>query len=415
MRLQGESKRKALKIAGDSVWSIAGLVLMNVVAQFVIYPIWNRELGNEIYGQILYLLSGMNILAVSFGMACNYARMKLSVDHPTHNRMYLVLLSGASVAAVPYILLYAYISGSAGFFSTTEMALLAVLTVVTMWRYYADVEYRLNLNYRQFFVYYLVISIGYGIGGILFRVTGLWPLGLLVGEAAGLVMVAIRGRVLRPEPKGTVREDRRLIIRTVAVLLATDIISNLVFNGDRVLLNLLIGGTAVTIYYQASLLGKTMALITTPLNSVLIGYLAKSKAEFSFRMMNIVSLLAAGTFILFTGAITLASHVLIQILYPQNYELVRGYFLVANAAQVAYFIANVAITILLRYCKMRYQLYVNVIYAVLFVALCIPAAVLWGLDGFCWALLIVCVMRVVVPLFLGYRHLMLERRKADEH
>ena len=403
--MKAENKRKhiILKIAGDSIWSIAGLVLMNVVAQFVIYPIWNQRLGNETYGQILYLISGMNIWAVSFGVACNYARMKASVDHPTYNRTYLKLLLVASVIAVPYILIYSYLSK--GYcFSSLETGLLILLTITTMWRYYADVEYRLSLNYRQFFMYYLMISIGYGIGTLLFLVTNLWPLSLLVGEMFGLLLVAFKGHVLRVEPKGTIREDSSTIIRMVMVLLATDLISNLIFNGDRVLLNLLNGGVAVTIYYQASLMGKTMTLITTPMNSVLIGYLAKTKAEMTIKAMNIISLLTIGLFILCSLACFFVSHIIIQILYPQNYALVNAYFLIANASQVAYFLSGVISTILLRYCKMRYQLYINLVYAMMFAGACIPAAVLWGLDGFCYALLGVCLLRVCYVLFLGYRY-----------
>ena len=57
----------------DSVWTISGLMLMNVVAQFIVYPAWNRQLGSDGYGNILYLLSLMNIIAISVGSACNYA------------------------------------------------------------------------------------------------------------------------------------------------------------------------------------------------------------------------------------------------------------------------------------------------------------------------------------------------------
>ena len=407
-----EKTGKIKRILGDSIWSIAGLVLMNVVAQFGIYPLWNKQLGNELYGRILYLISGMNIFAVSFGIACNYARMKSSIESPTFNRTYLKLLAVASLVAVPYILVYAGFSGSGEFFNG-ETALLILLTIVTMWRYYADVEYRLSLDYRQFFIYYLVISVGYGIGALLFLATGLWPLTLLVGEVFGLLLVWFKGHVLRPESRNMVTEDRRLIVRLVMILFLTELISNLIFNGDRVLLNLMIDGVAVTIYYQASLLGKTMSLITTPLNSVLIGYLARSKIELSMKLMNLVTLLTVGIFVVLSFACSLASHVLIRLLYPQNYDLVKGFFLIANAAQVAYFLANVLLTLLLRFCKTRYQLYVNLVYAGLFVGLCIPATVKWGLNGFCSALLVVCILRVCFIIFLGYRSIM-QRRNSDE-
>ena len=189
----------------------------------------------------------------------------------------------------------------------------------------------------------------------------------------------------------------------VLTLLVTEVINNLIFNGDRVLLNLALDGTAVSLYYQASLLGKTMALVATPLNSVLIGYLARYRGGLDRKLMGITAGGSLGLLLLATAGCTLASHILIRLLYAQNYELVRGYFWVANAAQAAYFLSNIAATVLLRYCRIRYQLYINIVYAAGFCALCIPAALAAGLDGFCGALLAVCLIRLGTVLALGYR------------
>ena len=396
---QGKIVRKLLS---DSAWSIAGLVLMNVVAQFVLYPEWNRELGNERYGQILYLISGMNVLAISLGMSCSYARMKASADGTTYNGIYHRILLIGTLIAVPYIGIYYFFTGG-GTPTVTEGILLLLLTVVTMWRYYADVEYRLTLNYRGCFFYYLTISVGYGAGILLFRATGLWPLALLPGEIAGVAVVWLRGGVLKRDGVRETREREKFIIAAVMTLLATELLSNLISNGDRMLLNAAIGGVAVTIYYQASLLGKTMTLITTPMNSVLIAHLARYKKGFTPKVMHIVAGTAAGVLLAATAGCTLASHILIRLLYPQNYDLVRGYFWVANMAQVAYFTGGVAATVLLRFCRIRYQLYMNMVYAGLFLCLCVPGALLGGLDGFCWAQLGASALRLGYILFLGYR------------
>ena len=52
------------KILSDSIWSVAGLVLMNVALQFAVYPFWERRAGEAALGNILYLISLMNIFAV---------------------------------------------------------------------------------------------------------------------------------------------------------------------------------------------------------------------------------------------------------------------------------------------------------------------------------------------------------------
>ena len=202
------------------------------------------------------------------------------------------------------------------------------------------------------------------------------------------------------------------IFKVVIVLIITDIISNIVFNGDRLVLKIFIDGTAVTVYYIASLLGKTVSLISTPLNSVIIGYLAKYKGNLNLKFMNLVTVFSLAAVVIGTLLCTIASHILIYILYPQNYHEVKQFFIIANMAQVFYFVTNVITVILLRFSKARYQLYINVVYAAAFCAICIPVTLyLADMWAFCIALLVVCILRMAVSLFLGYKDALAQSQK----
>ena len=82
--------------------------------------------------------------------------------------------------------------------SITNMAMAAgvfIMFMLTVFRYYGDVEYRLNLNYRRYFIYYLLIGIGYLAGFGIYYVTGQWVWIYLTGEGAALVFVGITGKV----------------------------------------------------------------------------------------------------------------------------------------------------------------------------------------------------------------------------
>lgn len=393
-------KEKLKRLLTDSVWSIAGLMLMNVVAQFLVYPTWNSHLGEERYGTVLYLLSIMNIVAVSMGISCNYTRMRRSADGETRNTPYLLVMLTASVLTVPLVLIARF----AGLLelSTAELLPFILLMALTMWRYYADVEYRLHLNYRGYFLYYLTISVGYGLGILLFIRTRLWPLALLPGEAAGLLLVLLRGRVLRFDGRQSWVELSPTV-KMILILLGSEMLSALIFNGDRVLLNLTVSGAAVTAYYLASLLGKTVSLISTPLNSVVIGHLARYQGRFTFRMMHMALLAALTATALGTAACTVASHILIRLLYPDNYEAVRGMFVIANLAQVCYFVTNMLIVMLLRFAKPRCPAIVNGAYTVAFCVICIPMTLWRGLDGLCLGLLLTSLTRMLTALTLGYQ------------
>lgn len=390
---------KLRSFLNDSFLSIAGLVIMNMAAQFAVYPAWNRYLGAEINGEILYLISILNIYAISVGSACNYARMTREAVHKQENSDYLLYMAMATVAAVGLSPIVPYLTSMP--MDGVDVALFGLLCVLTMWRYYADVEYRLTLNYRGCFLYYLIIGIGYLVGIALFRMTGRWALALIPGEAAGIVLVLLRGKVLRGGLKPTA--EFRAALSLTMMLAGTNILSNVIFNGDRLLLNVMVDGVAVTTYYLASLLGKTMSLITTPLNSVIMGYLARYDGNLERRLMHVITGISAIACILATAACTVASHILVPLLYPAEYELVKKYFIIANLAQVMYFLGNVITVVLLRFSKARYQVYINVVYAVAFMAICPAAAYGYGIDGFCWGLMATCALRLGYSVLLGYK------------
>lgn len=382
------------------MWSIAGLVIMNVVAQFAVYPILNNRLGVEEYGDIIYLLSIMNIIAISAGSACNYARMRNSADGETFNIQYIVALIILSIVAVISFILMNLFGITK--LSTLNLFLFILLTILTMWRFYADVEYRLSLNYIGYFLYYLSITVGYIIGIGLFFITNLWQLAFIPGEILGLAMVFFKGKILCIDAK----IDKRMfwdIFKLVSVLFVTDFISSFVFNADRILLKTVMNGTAVAIYYLASLLGKTMSLITTPLNSVMIGYLAKYKGKMDVRFMNICTMASMIAVIFVTFGCTMVSHIILPILYSDQYLATKEYLIIANASQVLYFVANTVTVILLRFSASKYQIYVNLVYAIAFIALCIPAAVFFDMHIFCYALFTTCLLRLIVSLGLGYK------------
>ena len=89
MKLKNKFILNQLKrFMSDSFWSLAALMLMNIVAQFIVYPFWSRKFGDEIYGNIVYIMSLINIFAVSIGIATNYARMAESAKRETVNGDY---------------------------------------------------------------------------------------------------------------------------------------------------------------------------------------------------------------------------------------------------------------------------------------------------------------------------------------
>lgn len=393
-------REKLKSVFSDSLWSIAGLMLMNVVAQFAVYPIWSRQLGETAYGDILYLISLMNILAVSVGSSCNYTRIMATVNGKTSNTPYTMFMLIISILMVPMALLISQFGGVP--MTPLETATFALLMCATMWRYYADVEFRMELNYKGCFFYYAIISFGYGVGICLFVFCHApWPMALLPGELLGIISVLLRGHILPFDGSCTVSQFWK-VARPLLTLLTSEIISTLIFNGDRILLKAILGGATVTTYYLASLLGKTVSLISTPLNSVLAGYLARYHGRLNVRVMTGITIGASVLAGVGTLVCTAASFLLLPVLYPNEVAMASPFFVMANFAQVLYFITNVITVVLLRFSDTKVQVVINVEYGTLFCLLCIPFTLVEGLMGFCIGLLLANLVRFVTAVAFGY-------------
>ncbi|HAS37474.1 MAG TPA: hypothetical protein DCS04_02510 [Ruminococcaceae bacterium] len=279
-----------------------------------------------------------------------------------------------------------------------------LLMCMTVTRYYSEVEYRLHTNYVGLLCYYLIISAGYLVGMIFAKLSGQWALSLLTGELAGFVFVAAKGSIY----KRSVVEKRQTlgdIRRSAGYLMVAQLLVNLIFNSDRIILMAFCESETVTVYYIASAVGKMISFVTGSFNSVIIGYLAKKKETLpskSFLKIFAVSSIAVALAI---GACYVGSIIYTKLLYPADYNAASPFFIVANSAQIFYFVSGMFTTILLRYAKENVQTRINAVYAVVFCITSIPTAYFFGIWGYAIGVLIADLFRYVLAAVLCYRKL----------
>ncbi|MBQ6036851.1 MAG: hypothetical protein IJL43_06005 [Lachnospiraceae bacterium] len=364
-----------------------GLAAMNAVLSLLVYPMIERRLGIELQGKVLFFMSLASLMAGAFGSGANYGRMKVYAEErdTVNGESNLFLLCTAVLTVIVTIAAILIKKDAAG---ATWIGLIAVI-YATIVRTYADVEYRLSLNYKRFAVYYLLIAGGYGIGLLLFFATGRWVLIFLTGELAGLLFVALTGRIFRkPFFERTVRCREHL--QTYSKLSFSYLLSDFVGVSDRLLFPILLvnGDTMTSLYYYASLVGKITSLLSTPINGVLSGYISKREGGIDRRtFLKIIGFLL----LVFAGVTACAvggSYLFVYLFYRDHFEAVRSLFVIANAGQVIFFICNTLMVIVLRYTPERNQLIVNILYIIIFFAVTVPLIIRYGLWGMAWGLLI---------------------------
>ncbi len=392
-QLLGDNREKIKSLC----LNIGGIVLLNVVIQFLAYPYMERQMGSESFGVVLSLLALVSITANTVGIAVNYARLVKEREMESVNGNYnLFLLFGGLVSAGIGIFYLWYLD----LITPLSVLLYSLLILFTTFRFYSDVEFKIKGNSLRYFLFYAVVSLGYIGGLLLYRASGSWFTVILTGELLGIVFALVASGIYRR----AFRPSRAIgtVWKSIIFLLLSGLLENLTLNADRLILLAFEGGEAVTVFYIASLLGKVAALLSTPLNAVIISYLIRYDKDLTPKFWSVFVIGGAVVGALGIGACLLGSYILLPLLYPEAFALAKAHILPAITGQLFYFISNVLLVVLLRFRGEKKQFYMNLAYAVEFFALVFAGTRLFGLVGFVYATLIANVLRFLLICAWGF-------------
>ena len=381
----------------NTIYTIAGALVLNGVLQLLVYPRLNAEMGGEALGSVLYITGLVAILGPSIGQALNTGRLVVRRDYDVSNGDYnttILLFSAIGIAAA---LVYSAL-GSSSIRGAGTFILTAVLLLITIFRYYGDVEYRLSLRYRDYFIYYLLIAVGYAVGYVIYHFGGSWFLIFLIGESAALVYVALKGSIF----KGFFDRSAsfNVVLTKGAILVMSYFVTNTTLNIDRLVLDRTLGGTAVTQYYVVSLIGKTLVLFIAPINTIIISYLTKGNV--SLGRKDFWKYAGAGLVIAlaFFGLCQIGTPLFVRLFYPDLREAVRPLITVVNLSQILSMLSAYLFIIVLTFTSEKWQLGLQIAHLCLLLIL-IVIMMQGSLVKFSWAVLIANAVRIAAVLILG--------------
>ncbi len=387
---------KKTSVLRNICYTVAASLLLNGVLQLFVYPRIHNTYGDAYYGDMLYLLSIISIVAAGFGGAPNYARMVAANFDEQPNGDFNRCLLYSMGLLIPVAVLVTYPFGLA------QTLLMCALTCVTVLRYYGEVNFKLSLNFRRFFLYYVCVVVGYCAGLLLLRLWGMWEIAFLLGETLAVLFAVGFGTTFR-RPLFQTSPQLHANLRTAAVLICSELLCAGALNADRVMIKLMLDAESVSVFYTATLIGKMAAMLTGPLSNVIMGYLARSRDAITPRK-----------FLLFEGIILLcsaigvavccvASGIFVRLLYPDLYDAAKPYFLLGNAAQLLYFANNIGMAVILFFSKGRHQFYINAGYVLLLILLSAILIRTNGLIGMAVGMLLANGMKFLVVALLGAR------------
>lgn len=383
------------KMTLDMILNIIAVSVPIIVLQLVIYPLSAEILGAEKYGLMLTIYSVWIMVSNSLGNVLNNIRL-------IHNEKYeeegikgdfTILLKRWSIIniIVVFVAIIVYYRS----FSILHLILGTIVAFLIMLKAYLEVDFRIKLNYKSIVCNNFLQAIGFSIGCFLLVCTRIWEFIFILGYLFSCIFCIVKTDLLKEERKKT--KYYKNVNKDSNELIIASLIGNMMNYADKLVLYPLMGGHAVAIYYTATILGKIVGMLTSPINSVILSYISKFGASYKNTMYKA---LAAGTGVVVIGYICtmIVGKPVMGVLFPQWVDDVMKYMPITTITVGIMTIIAIIQPFVLKFCEMKWQILIMSCGSGMYF---ISAIVLWkffGLMGFCVGTVIGALVKLIIML-----------------
>ena len=398
------------KVVFDMALNIVATAIPTFVLQLLILPNLAKFMSDDNYGLLVTVLAFLNVMPSTMGNVLNNIRLLYNENYVETNNegdfnILLAILEGVNFLSVTVFLFY--YDSNLTLFTVLMTGITALLWLA---REYFLVAFRLIINYRAILLCNLIMVGGYGIGYLLFLGTKVWQVIYISGLMCSLIYCFIRSRLWK-EPFKITPLFKRTSTQGLLLLIAK-ILNRLLVYADKIIVFPVLGGALVSVYYAATVFGKVVSLMITPVNSVVLTYLAKAKKKTDSMLK---SALLVGIAVCAVGYIVcvLISRPVLSILYPQYVDSAMNYIYLTTGTTVLYALISIVDPFIMKFFDMKWQIAINGGTVVVYLALGISFMIPWGLMGFCVGALLTNVLKLLFMIFIYYRCKALDLEKAE--
>jgi len=387
------------KILFDFFVNILATCIPIFAIQIIILPLINKQTNLIYYGNIITCTSLISTISTPFGIALNNTRLLKNSQYDkneTTGDFNLILIFSSIVNSI-FILVTSFLLVKN--ISLVDVLFIILISILTIFKDYMYVEYRINLNYKSILINNLFMSVGYFVGYLLFLITKVWCLIYFIGYAFSAFHI-IKTTKLYKEPirkTNLYKMTRKMFI----VLLLATFFSNSINYIDKLILNPLLGEAFVAIYFASTIFGKIISQIISPINNVILSYI---NGKDTISKKNILKIFGALFVVGLVGYIigVLISNITLNILYPNIKEQALRYVPIATVSVIVSMIYNVLNTFVLKYKKEVWQIYVSLINLILYFILTLIFYYGFGFFGFYVGVLLSNIFRLIliIAIFL---------------
>ena len=393
----------------DSVKTIIGTLLIALGLQFLAYPIINQRVGNEAFGSILTIYTIITITSVVLGNTLNNIRlinMNLYKSNHYYWKFVLILLISILIESIALIIVFLYFFN----LNTIDIIFLILLNILMCLRIYLNVFFRMTLKYNQILYIALIQFLGLLIGLLLYYLTQNWFVCFITSELFATIytLVKLRGLTIRAYQS----EDNN-VVKDYVMLLSTNSLNNLNLYLDRLILLPIIGGTAVTISFLSTFIGKMLATFLYPINNVVLSHISVNESDNikkQYLKTNLFAIAALCLVMIICYPITI---IIVSLLYNIDSSLYSKFIILGNIGVLFNAVSIMIQTLNTKHASITLQANYMTFHTITFIFITILMTIAFGLNGFFWTTLFSNIIKYVILNIIGLKSKFINKKDVD--
>lgn len=296
----------------DFIYSVLSNVMIMVLMQFLLLPIYSKSHSTIEFGNFILLLTLVNMISPIIGNTLNNIRLINKNKDQIIESEYLFLIFMESVIVMCVTGLYSLVNE----FAFIDIMFSSLWSAFLLIRCYLFVYYRLDFRFKSLFYISLVASAIMIIGGVSMYLlhTSVFVILFLSEFLMSILMIFEYKNVLK---KTNIKMLNKVGFKSYLELLSANSILNLINYSDRILLSIFLGTIYVPLFFIATIIGKISNILINPIVTVLLSYEVDNKQEITTAQVRKTWKLIIFLSIIISIFISVLSWVFIYIFYNE--------------------------------------------------------------------------------------------------
>lgn len=380
----------------DFTLSILASIIGTFVIQMIAYPYLSRIMTSEEYGLLLTIIGIINTVGVSLGNSLNNTRILMQKEYEEneligdYNLLFILsLVIGSVIITIITLVVY------------KEFNVIIIAYIITsallLFRAYHSVSFRIFIDYRKNLMCSIYGAIGCLAGLLITHFTGVWIFTFMLSELFSCIYIIFKAKTVKEGLYKTKLFKKS--INKYSYILSAAILATSMTYMDRFFIFPILGSEKVAIYNVASFLGKTLGIVMIPISGVLLTYYAKESRLTLKKFYSRITIFTIIASVFYISILAIGIPIS-KLLYPTLIEEATPYFVIANLSAIVFILGNTIQPTLLRFCSAKWQPILQSIYLVSYLLLGYLGMNISGLIGFCYAVLISNVVKIILMLLI---------------